>query len=58
MSTFDPALAMRTAKRIRNIEPIAAELLEAAVEAFAQQQIESIDIEAHRAHYVQERYGQ
>lgn len=52
--TFDPALAMKTAKRIRNIEPIAAQLLEAAVEAFAQQQLEQADLEAHRVHHVPE----
>ena len=55
--TFDPALAMKTARRIRNIEPVAAQLLEAAVEAFAQEHLELADLEIHRARYVEERYG-
>lgn len=47
MTEFDPVLAMRVAIRIRHIEPLAAELLKAAVEELTQQELERVDLEMH-----------
>lgn len=43
--SFDAVLAMRVAKRIRNIEPLAAELLEQAVEEITQNALEQAELE-------------